>query len=185
MNAENKKVSTVPVQSERTRFISAGKKILVIMPVLILFFVFNWTNALLVLIFITILSMNPAFASKKAGLALIVANLGGGIAAIVAYNLLTVVPNLIFLGLLTLLTGFIFGEKLFSHQPASALFGTAFSTFLLILGNVTSFIGEAGEMVWTRILQLGIVVVYLVLAFFLVNHFIEEEKPEIKQNETK
>jgi hypothetical protein len=126
--------------------------------------------------------MNPAFANKKAGLALIAANLGGGLAAIVAYNLLTIVPSLIFLGLLTLITGLIFGEKLFSHKPISALFGTAFSTFLLILGNVTSFIGEAGEMVWTRIFQLAIVVVYLVLAFFLADHFIKADKTETTQN---
>jgi len=179
---EVKKASAGILPSERIRFISAGKKMLVIIPVLISFFVFNWTNALLVLIFVSILSMNPAFANKKAGLALIAANLGGGLAAIVVYNLLTVVPSLIFLGLLTLITGLIFGEKLFSHKPISALFGTAFSTFLLILGNVTSFIGEAGEMVWTRIFQLAIVVVYLVLAFFLVNHFITADKPETIHN---
>ncbi len=177
-----KKATEAVLPSDRIRFISAGKKMLVIMPVLISFFVFNWTDALLVLIFVSILSMNPAFANKKAGLALIAANLGGGLAAIVAYNLLTIVPSLIFLGLLTLLTGLIFGEKLISHKPLSALFGTAFSTFLLILGNVTSFIGEAGEMVWKRIFQLAIVVVYLVLAFFLVNHFITADKPETTQN---
>lgn len=177
-----KKATVTIVQSERIRFISAGKKMLVIMPVLISFFVFNWTKSLLVLIFISILSMNPMFANKKAGMALIVANMGGGLAAIVAYNLLTIVPNLIFLGLLTLLTGLIFGEKLFSRKPLSMLFGTGFSTFLLILGNVTSFIGEAGEMVWTRIFQLAIVVVYLVIGFFLADHFITADKTEITQN---
>ena len=64
-------------------------------------------------------------------------------------------------------------------RKKNGFFGTAFSTFLLILGNVTSFIGEAGEMVWTRIFQLAVVVVYLVLAFFLVNHFITADKPEV------
>ena len=150
----------------------ALKQLLVIMPVLILFFVFNWTDALLILIFISLLSMNPASANKKTGLALIFANLGGGIAAIIAFNLLTVVPDFVFLGLLTLLAGLIFGRKLFEAKPLSALFGTAFSTFLLILGNVSQFVGVAGKMVATRILQLGIVVVYIVAAFYLVNHFI-------------
>jgi hypothetical protein len=179
---EVKKTSSEIRPSDSVRFISAVKKMMVIVPVLISFFVFNWTDAMLVLIFVSILSMNPAFANKKAGIALIVANLGGGLAAIVAYNLLTVVPNLIFLGLLTLLTGLIFGEKLFSRKPLSTLFGTAFSTFLLILGNVTSFIGEAGEMVWTRIFQLAIVVVYLVIGFFLADHFIKVDKTEITRN---
>jgi hypothetical protein len=172
---EIQKTTMAEVPSAKTRFISACKKMVVIMPVLITFFVFNWTNALLVLIFVVILSMNPAFANKKAGIALLLANLGGGMAAIVAYNLLTVVPSLVFLGLMTLLAGLFFGEKLFSGKPISALFGTAFSTYLLILGNVTGFMGEAGQMVWTRILQLAIVVVYLVFAFFLANHFIKTE----------
>jgi hypothetical protein len=52
----------------------------------------------------------------------------------------------------------------------------AFSTFVLILGNVTSFRGEAGEEVWTRILQLGIVVIYIVIAFGVVDHFSSHKK---------
>ncbi len=119
--------------------------------------------------------MNPAFTSKKAGIALIIANLGGGLAAIAAFNLLTIVTEIYFAGLLTLLIGLIFGEKLFSNKPLSSLFATAYSTFLLILGNVTSTTGEAGEIVWTRILQLTIVVVYLVIAFFIVNNLIPDK----------
>jgi hypothetical protein len=41
---------------------------------------------------------------------------------------------------------------------------------------VTSIFGEAGEMVWSRVFQLGIVVVYIVVAFYVVNHFIPHEK---------
>jgi len=80
--------------------------------------------------------------------------------------------------LVAILTGLFFGVKLFSMKPLSSLFGMAFSTFLLILGNVTGFLGEAGEMVWTRIFQLGIVVFYVVIAFYLVNHFIPDDKTE-------
>jgi hypothetical protein len=178
--AKTKKTAANP-PSERQRFVAAGKQIVVITPLLISFFVFNWTGALLVLIFVSILSMNPAAANKKLGLALIAANLGGGLAAIAAFNLLTVVPNLGFMALITLLTGLLFGVGLFTHKPAAALFGTAFSTFLLILGNVTSFIGEAGEMVWSRVFQLGIVVVYIVVAFYLVNHFIPSDNIKNKE----
>lgn len=157
--------------NEQQRLTLATKQLIVIAPVLILFFVFNWTGAMLILIFVALLSMNPAAANKKFGLALIFANLGGGLAAIFAFNLLTIVPEFIFLGFITLLTALIFGSKLYEGKPISTIFGTAFSTFLLILGNVTQFVGEAGEMVWERIFQLGVVVIYIVLAFFVVNHF--------------
>jgi hypothetical protein len=168
---EGIKATASPLPSAYQRYNAALKNTLVVLPVLLLFFIFNWSNALLVLIFIAILSMNPATSSKKAGVAIIAANVGGGLAAIVAFNLLTVVPDIIFLGLLVLLAGLLFGMVLFSKKPIAQLSGMAFSTFLLILGNVTSFRGEAGEAVWTRIFQLGIVVVYVVTAFALVGYF--------------
>jgi len=37
-------------------------------------------------------------------------------------------------------------------------------------------------MVWTRIFQLAIVVVYLVIAFFLADHFITADQPDLKQS---
>ena len=147
-----------------------------VLPVLVMFFVFNLSDALLVLIFIAILSMNPATSNKKTGIGIIVANLGGGLAAIAAFNLMTAVPSLLFLGLLVLLAGLLFGRALFSGRPVAPLYGMAFSTFLLILGNVTSFRGEAGEEVWTRILQLGIVVIYIVIAFAVVDYFSSHKK---------
>lgn len=168
---EEGKTDSPQTFSASERFYAALKKTLVVLPVLVLFFVYNWSNALLVLIFIVILSMNPATSNKKAGLAIILANLGGGIAAIVAFNLLTIVPSFIFLGLLVLLGGLLFGNSFFLGKKAAPLFGMAFSTYLLILGNVTSFRGEAGEAVWTRILQIGIVVIYVVIAFSVVDHF--------------
>lgn len=177
-SAEGKKAQAKENLTQKQRYHEALKKTLVILPVLILFFVFSITNALLVLIFAAILSMNPATSNKKAGMALILANLGGGLAAIIAFNLLTVVPDFIFLGLITLFTGLVMGQKLFGKKPLSSLFGTAFSTFLLILGNVTSFVGEAGEMVWTRIFQLVIVVIYVVVAFYVVNDFMPTRKTE-------
>ena len=172
-SGKKKTIVTVSVTSHQ-RFVSASKKVVVIMPVLLLFFVFSLNDALLILIFVALLSMNPAFADKKAGIALIIANLGGGLAAILAFNLLTVVTELYFAGLLTLFFSLIFGERLFSNKPLSALFGTAYSTFLLIVGNVTSTTGEAGEIVWARIFQLTIVVVYLVVAFSFLDYLIPD-----------
>jgi hypothetical protein len=173
--SDYKKAITTDPLSDHQRFVTAGKRLIVIMPVLLLFFIFSLTDAMLILIFVTLLSMNPAFAGKKAGIALIIANLGGGLAAIAVFNLLTVVSELYFLGFLTLFFGLFFGEKLFSNRPLSNLSGTAYSTFLLVLGNVTSTAGEAGAIVWTRIFQLAVVVVYLVIAFSLLNYMFPEK----------
>jgi len=167
----DKKIQPIPPLSDRQRYISAGIRILIVLPVLVLFFVFQWTESLLVLIFIAILSMNPASNMRKSGIGIIIANISGGLAAILVFNLLVIVPNVLFFGLLTLLSGLYFGNKLFSQKPIAPLYGMAFSTFLLVLGSVTSSAeGEAGETVWQRILQIGLAVIYIVVGFGLVDH---------------
>jgi len=174
------KKAEVEQLSSRQRFVSAITKTMVVSPVLILFFVFSWSGAMLVLFFIAIISMNPATANKKTGVAMILANLGGGLAAIIVFNLLTVVTNFLYSGILTLLVGLVFGAGLFGRKPASPLFGMAFSTFLLILGNVISLAGEAGDIVWTRIFQIGVAMLYMVVAFRVVERlsFIKKLKSE-------
>lgn len=151
------------------RFTDAMTRILVVLPMLVLFFVFNLSDSLLVLVFIAVLSMNPATANRKAGVALIVANLGGGLAAIIVYQMLTVVPSFLFSGLITLLAGLLFAVGVFGGKPAGALFGMAYSTFLLIQGNVVALAGEAGEKVWVRMLQIGVAVGYMVAGFMVAD----------------
>lgn len=163
-------------QSEMNRFKYAFNILLILLPVLLLFFFFKLSGGLLILIFIAILSTSPALANAKVGAIMIAANILGGIFAIVAYKLLVMVPLLSFLILLTLIVGFLFARRLFSDDKLAPIFGTAFSTFLLILGSVTSSDDAAGEAVWSRVVQIAIAVIYVVIAFSLLNHFQNSKK---------
>jgi hypothetical protein len=165
--------------SEKERFRYAFNILLILLPVLLLFFIFKLSGGLLILIFIGILSVSPATANAKVGAFLIVANVLGGLFAIAAYKLLVMVPVLPFMILLTLLVGFIFADKLFSKNKLAAVFGTGFSTFLLILGSVTASDDQAGEAVWSRLLQITLAVIYVVIAFGILNYF--EQKKMKKQ----
>ena len=137
----------------------------VVYPVAALFFAFQNTSALIVLIFIAILTLQPSLAAGyKAGIALIVGNLIGGIASIIVYDLLVVAPHFGFLVLLTLLTALLFGAGLFSTSRWAPLLGMAFSTLLLIIGSTTSSYGEAGAKATTRVIQITVAVTYAVLA---------------------
>ena len=170
----------VPV-SDIQRFNVALKSIIVILPVVICYYLFQWSGSILVMVFVVLLSMNPESVSFKTGKFMIFANLAGGIAAIVAFNLFVVVPSFTFLILVTLVVGFYFGQKVFSDNPAAPLYGTGFSTYLLVLGSVTtSAEGDASAKVWSRIVQIGLAVTYVVVAFGLLNHFIQSKK--LKQN---
>ena len=163
--------------SDIQRFSSALNSIIVILPVVICYYMFQWSGSILVMVFVVLLSMNPETVSFKTGKFMIVANLAGGIAAIVAFNLFVVVPSFTFLILVSLVVGLYFGQKVFSGKPTAPLYGTGFSTFLLVLGSVTTAAeGDASAKVWSRIFQIGLAVTYVVVAFGLLNHFIQSKK---------
>lgn len=154
----------------KERFSTALTSVLVIMPIYLLFYLATISNALVILVFIAILPLHPAFAKDfKIGKALIIGNIIGGLAAIFAFEILTVVPEYSYLILLVLLGGLIFGQQVFGKGSLAPVYGMAFSTFLLIIGSVTGSSGEdAGGKVWWRVLQITIAVIYVVSAFCLI-----------------
>ena len=179
----NAPVVKPPLPSKEERFQTAVDSTIVVFPVLILFYIFQLSGALLILIFIALLSMQPGFAKDfKGGLALITGNVVGGITAIVFYELLVIVPEYVFLVVLTLLAGLMFGSRLFSGKPKAPLYGMAYSTLLLVIGSTTGSAGDADAKVYTRIIQIMSAVIYVVVAFGLLEHFkkLRQEKKLIK-----
>ena len=166
-DAAAKPAPSLPPRPERVGH--ALERMIVVYPLFILFHLFEWAGALLVLIFVALLSIQPGFASNfKGGIAMVLGNAMGGVAAIAAFNLLTVVPELVFFLGLCLLGGLFFGDRLLGGGKFAPLFGMAFSTMVLLLGSTTSGTGEAGSAAWTRIFQIMIAVVYVVTAFGLL-----------------
>ncbi|OIQ37130.1 MAG: hypothetical protein BM563_09375 [Bacteroidetes bacterium MedPE-SWsnd-G1] len=157
--------------NDLVQFRYAMNIMIVLLPLLLLFFIFKLSGGILVLIFAAILSFSPALSNIKTGMVMIIANIFGGLCAIVAYKLLVVVPIFSFMVLLTLIVGLIFASNLFSTKKTAAIFGTGFSTFLLILGSVTSSDDAAGEAVWARVIQISFAVIYVVIAFGLLNYY--------------
>lgn len=165
-----------PFASREAAATRAWVNTLVVFPMVLLYFVFGLTSVL-ILVFVALLSMQPDFsAGFRAGKALIVGNVMGGVAAIVMYELLVMMPQFAFLLLLTLLSGLAFGGRLFSGAPAAPLFGMAYSTLLLVIGSTTSMFGDANAKAWTRVVQITIAVIYLVTAFGVITRL--RRRPE-------
>lgn len=175
-----KKKQEVKKQSEQERFSYAVSIILILLPVLLLFYMFKLSSSVLVLTFIAILSISPALANPKVGLVMIIANVLGGLFGILAYRLLMVVPNFTFMIMVALCIGLFFGSRLFSDNKYASIFGSGFSTFLLILGSVTSSDDEAGAKVWSRVIQISLAVSYVVIAFAILNRIINSKKEKAK-----
>jgi len=167
-------------QRANDRYDYALKIMVIISPVIVLFYLFQWSSSVLVLTFITILTVSPALANPKAGMVMIIANVVGGLFGILAYNMLVMVPDFIFMILLILLIGFVFGGRLFSNSKYAGIFGSAFSTFLLILGSVTASDAEAGSKVWDRVIQITMAVTYVVIAFGLLDKFEKSKKAKLR-----
>ena len=163
-------------QSEVERYKYAMRIILILLPVLLLFYMFKLSSSILVLTFVAILTISPALSNPKVGLVMIIANILGGVFGILAYRLLTIVPNFTFMILIALSIGLFFGSRLFSESKYAGIYGSGFSTFLLILGSVTSSDAEAGSEVWSRVIQISIAVSYVVLAMGLLNTFLNARK---------
>ena len=167
------------VPSQEARFRYALETLMVVFPVVLAFFFFQWSGGLIILIFIVLLSMQPNF-NFKAGKAMIIGNLLGGLFAIVAFELVVMVPQYLFFILMVLATAIFFSSRLFSSSPKAPLFGMGFSTFLLIMGQSVSGTDDAGGKVWMRVIMIMIAVIYVVTAFGILEAFKNRKKQKLR-----
>jgi hypothetical protein len=151
------------------RFRSAAISTLAVMPLMVVFYVFQLSQHIVVLIYAAILAISASsVAGLKGGSALIAANIGGGVLALVIYNLLVAVPDLVFFVVLIFLTTLFIGQQRFSDRPNAALYGSALNTVLIVIGSVTTSTAEADAKVYLRIAQIILAVIYIVAAFGLL-----------------
>ena len=151
------------------RFRSAAISTLAVMPLMVLFYVFQLSQHLVILIFAAILAISASsVAGLKGGMGLLIANIGGGVITILIYNLLVAVPDLAFFVVLMFLTTLLIGRQRFSDRPNAALWGSALNTVLIVIGSVTTSTAEADSNVYLRLIQITLAVIYIVAAFGLL-----------------
>ena len=118
---------------------------LMIMPVMALFLALQ-SSSLLILIFVALLAQKPDLvAGIKGSKALLVANIFGGIIAIVLYNLLKIAPTFSFLLLLFALTLTIFSRFIYSNRAAAPLYAMALGTVIILIASASSGAADADE----------------------------------------
>jgi hypothetical protein len=163
-----------PQAAARSAWLSSA----VILPFAVICLLFNFSGAVLPLIIIATLSQKPDFSMGAAGgKALLAANLGGGLVAVVFYQLLLVVPSYPFAvaGLFGL--ALLFGQGIFSNKPTAPLYGTAFSTVLVLIGTGTGAFGDEADAKFTqRIVQIMFAVCYVIGALSLLQSLHVQER---------
>ena len=175
---EHQKTKTAHQPSHQERFNFAIRTFIVTFPVVLAFIFFQWSNSLLILLYIVVLIMMPQ-TGKQQGKIKIYGNLIAAGVIIVFYELIVTVPSFFFFIVLYLGTALFFADKIFSGKSYAPYFKSAFSAFTLIIGEVSLGTESAGNEIWIRIIQVMTAVAYVVIALAVIDAF---EKKSAIQN---
>ena len=180
--AEQKK-QKLEIKRMETRFQLALLSTIIIMPVVIFFFYFGLTNAILVLLFVAILAQKPDLLMGLQGAkALLVGNTLGGLCAIVMFNVLIVAPTYTFLVLVFAVVIVYFARLIFSESPLSPIYAMALTTVIVLISMGSLGDANTGEKFYTRIFQIGCACGYVIFATFISRPWLTEIKDKYIQS---
>jgi uncharacterized membrane protein YccC len=116
---------------------------------------------------------------------MILGNLAGGIATIIFFQLIIIVPNLLFFTVLFLGTALLFAIYIFSDSPFAPFLKTGFSVFVMIIGESMLSTADAGASVWERVIQVMTAIAYVVVSFKVIEAFRSRASKRKEKNEAK
>ena len=157
----------------------AMRSLAIVLPILI-WFVFSSASAANAAVMIKVSSMGQEVSrssTKAAAKSLIFSTLAGGLAAVVAWQVLSIWPSLALYVLLIALAGLLFGQKIFAgrgmHADA-ATWSYAFLTMIIVLAPAvldSDFGSAAGVKFYDRLLMFGWATLYGVGAVYVFDAF--------------
>ena len=115
--------------------------------------------------------------ARLAGRSLIMSTIIGGIGAIIGWNVLSVVPELMMYTLLVALGALVFGPRIFQGKgmhPDAGTWSYAYLTMIVILAPAvmdTASGSSADVAFWTRLLMFALATLYGVAAVYVVDAF--------------
>lgn len=172
--------AVLPTDNERARL--ALVSTIVALSAVTLFFALNLAQHALAMIYICFMAGNP---STNASVMVMKANATacciGGVAIIIAFNLLVAVPTYPFLCALTLCFALFFSIKIYGGGANSAAFASGFSTFLVLLGSSTGVDKSAAANFYLRISQVLFAGLFTLVALVVVEHFLRPRNWSIKK----
>jgi len=169
---------TLPSHEERVRM--AVTSTIVALTAVAVFFLFNLVAYAFAMIQICFMvgSANTG-ASFKAMKANALACCIGGVAIIIAFNLLVAVPTYSFLLVLTLLIVLFFSRKIYEGGPSAAIFTSGLTTFLVLLGTSTTVDKLASLNFYLRIGQIVFAGLFAIAGLVIVEHILRPERKRL------
>lgn len=120
--------------------------------------------------------------TRKLGRSLLLSTLLGGIAAIIAWQILSIMPTLTMYTLVVAIAALIFGRRIFEGRALSAdaeTWSYGFLTFVVLLAPAVNdgLTGStAGASFWSRMFLFAATTVYAVAAVYIYDAFVPERR---------
>ena len=157
---------------------AALKSTIVILPLAAVFFMFDLTSYMLVLIFAALFILKPELsAGKESGMNSLISTLLGGAYAWVFYWLIVAVPEFYFYVALMGLTALYFGRQVFSAKPTAKYYNSALIALLILVNGSMGEGTEFTEKFIMRIILITLAVVYIVAALKVLDSFWPVQQP--------
>jgi len=149
----------------------------------IIFFSLNLSQHALAMIYICFMAGTP---NKNNSIVAMKANATatciGGVAIIIAFNLLVAVPTYLFLIVLTLFFALLFSNKIYGGSVHTAAWSSGFTTFLVLLGSSTGVDKTASVNFYLRIAQVLFAGLFTVGALVIIERISRPGKFLSKRN---
>ncbi len=167
-----------PKPSKQERFNLALRSLAVLFPLLILFFFSNFQGDALILVYISLFAAMPGFANDLSiGKMMIRTTLIGGLVAFFMYEILVIIPLFSFFMLMVFGLALFAGHQLFTSGKFALTIKKGFSAIIFIFGGAAnSNEVDVGGKVGNRVLQMTILVIYLVVAFKVLEKLFPQTK---------
>jgi hypothetical protein len=157
----------------------ALRSLFIVLPLTLVFLFMSGSPAYTV-VMIKVASMGQQAtvdASREMARSMFASTFWGGLAAVVAWNLMSIWPSLVLYVLLIALAGLLFGRRMFQGMavyPDFSKWSYAYLTLIVLLAPAvldSPFSNSAGNAFWTRLLLFGMIAVYGTLAVAVFDAF--------------
>jgi hypothetical protein len=140
-------------------------------PLLIAFLMFGWKDILIMVYAAIFATAMTSAAGIQQGWNSTIANLVfGGLAMLVVYEIVVMVPSAPFMVVLMFLVCVIFGRGIFGGGKWAAMWASGFIGFLILLGG--AFLSDGvvtSEKVFSRVIQISLAAAYVAFAYGIVD----------------
>ncbi len=165
----------LPSREERARLALVSTAVST--SAVIIFYSLNLVQYSLAMIYICMMAGTP---NTNASLMVLKANskacIIGGIAIIIAYNLLVAVPTYAFLIVLCFFVALFFAQKMTSGLPSAGAWTSGFTTFLVLLGSSTGVDTSASANFYLRIAQVLFAGFFCIGAILVTEHLLQRRR---------